>query len=259
MASTKRSVASTGVLPVPALRLSEISPMTGRWVTTDWHRWSSSAVLMAVTATGRRSPLAFASTLPYWANPSPLRLSAETLNCCPETANDAASAPLARAMPRAAVPARAGTDSTANFRQLMRPVTGLPCASFIVVCPLRRAVERTVETCGGSAGRRVRVVLEDARGSRRVSAWGRTCGSGADGAERCAQKGELPSVTGELNVSLPMTTGKVEGGTGFGHTAGPAFLGRAFACTGWRSAGTTGRCRRSWPTRRRDAHPARSG
>ena len=63
---------------------------------------------------------------PYWTKPVPSSLSAETLNCWPETLNDAAIAPVA--WPKTMAPAMkvAGTTTVAKRFHRVRPFTALP-------------------------------------------------------------------------------------------------------------------------------------
>src|SRR6185437_3902813 len=146
--SSSRSVAVAGV----PLRPARITMLNGRPGTfTDWQRLDSEALVMPETATGWflgsdgsgmplgsvRPPFSWAKP-PYWTNPLPSSWSAETLNCEPDTENDAAIAPLA--IPKTMAPAAttAGTMIAANRRHLVRPCTTvplLPCACFKVGAP----------------------------------------------------------------------------------------------------------------------------
>src|SRR6266568_5420760 len=124
--SISRSVALPGLsLPARMTRLIEV-PGT----TTDWHRLDRSALLMPDTATGCAFPALSSARPPYWTNPLPTSWSAETLKVEPETANDAAIAPLAMPNTMAPATARAGTETAANRRHRVRPSTREPGASF---------------------------------------------------------------------------------------------------------------------------------
>src|SRR3954447_2836675 len=96
-------------------------------VTTDWQRPLIDADLNAETATGWAvflpSRVYPESTAPYCEKPLPFSSSAVTLNCWPDTLNDAARAPCARATPIAAVAATLGTMTTANRFHLVPPRT----------------------------------------------------------------------------------------------------------------------------------------
>src|SRR3989440_6880188 len=141
--SISRSVAvASFVLPARMTRLIEV-PGT----TTDWHRLVRLALLMPDTATGCALPALSTARPPYWTNPWPASLSAETLKVEPDTANDAAIAPLAMPNTMAPARARAGTVTAANRRHRVRPSTGEPCASF--TNPPRGTGTRMGERCGG--------------------------------------------------------------------------------------------------------------
>src|SRR3954447_24443291 len=66
----------------------------------------------------------------YWVKPWPTSLSADSLNCVPETEKLAASAPLARARTRPPATTVGTPTATAKRRQLVRPYAASPCASF---------------------------------------------------------------------------------------------------------------------------------
>src|SRR5436190_15526024 len=122
--SISRSVAVASlVLPARMTMLIEV-PGT----TTDWHMLVGLALLIPDTATGCALPALSTATPPYWTNPLPTSLSAETLKVEPETLKDAAIAPLA--IPKTMAPARVSADTatTANGRQRVRPSTGEPGA-----------------------------------------------------------------------------------------------------------------------------------
>src|SRR5438045_6137014 len=133
--SMSRSVACAGVPPDPALRTT----LTGRPdTTTDWHRSVRVASLMPETATrwffgssGFWGLAPFSDAMPpYCTKPVPSSLLAETLNVEPETANDAAMAPLAIPTTIAPAATAAGRATATKRRHLVRPCTRLPCASF---------------------------------------------------------------------------------------------------------------------------------
>jgi hypothetical protein len=135
-ASMSRSVADAGVPPRPA----RITRLTGRPGTlTDWHRLLSVALEMPLTVTAWflgsvGSGMPFGRILapfsdakpPYCTKPVPSSLSADTLNCDPDTENDAAIAPFAMPKTMAAAAATAGTITAAKRRHLVRPCTALP-------------------------------------------------------------------------------------------------------------------------------------
>lgn len=94
-------------------------------MTTDWHMLLIVASLKPETATGCLVGLPLRSVpsarLPYCTKSWPTNWSAETLKLCPDTLNDAASAPCARATPIAAVAATLGTMTTAKRFHLVPP------------------------------------------------------------------------------------------------------------------------------------------
>ena len=105
-------------------------PSTGTGTFTDWHMFLIFAVLMPATATAC-TPSRAGSTSPDWTNVWPSRLSAETLNCWPETANEAASTPLAIITVIAPAMPTVGTMTSAKRFHLVPPSTWAPIASFM--------------------------------------------------------------------------------------------------------------------------------
>src|SRR5262249_5810979 len=125
--SISRSVAVAGLAGSVPARITRLIPPGAM---TDWQRLVSVAFEIPETATGCLLPALSTARPPYWTKPSPTSSSAETLKVDPETANDAAIAPLA--MPNTMAPARntAGPLTRANRRHLVRPRTIEACADF---------------------------------------------------------------------------------------------------------------------------------
>src|SRR5438874_6841537 len=181
--SISRSVACAGLPGGPAL----MTMLTGRpGMTTDWHRLVSVASLMPDTATRwffgssgfcGLAPFSDASP-PYWTKPVPCSLSAETLKVDPDTANEAAMAPLAMPTRMAPAAATAGTEMATKRRHLVRPCTR-PCASFTGVLledgVTRRPLGNAAST-GDEMMRWVRVTRTATPAGRPVPARRAACG-----------------------------------------------------------------------------------